>query len=122
MLNIRRLLKSFKYAFRGFRKAFIQEQNLQIHVAVSIVVIFLGVYLNIRKWEMITLLLLIFAILILELINTIFERLADMLRPRIHSYVEVIKDVMAATVLIAAIGAVIIGIIIFFPYLASLLK
>jgi diacylglycerol kinase len=45
-----------------------------------------------------------------------------MLKPRIHSYVAVIKDLMAATVLIASLAAIIIGGIIFFPYLANLLK
>lgn len=122
MLSLRKLGKSFLYAFKGFKYAFKHEQNLQIHVAASSVVIFLGVYLQIRKWEMVTVLLLIMAILILELINTVFERLSDMLKPRLHSYVKVIKDLMAATVLIAALGAMVIGIIIFFPYLAKLFK
>lgn len=120
MFNIHRLSKSFKYAFAGFRRAFKEEQNLQIHIGVSIVVLVLAVILQVRKWEAVTLILLITAIIILELINTIFERFSDMLKPRVHTYVKVIKDMMAATVLVAAIGAIIIGILIFFPYLSEI--
>lgn len=122
MLSFRRLTKSFKYAIRGFFKALREEQNLQIHVLASIFVLGLGFWLKIDHWEFLVLLLMIIAILILEMINTVFERLTDMLKPRRHLYVEIIKDMMAATVLIAAIGAIIIGGIIFYPYLENLLK
>jgi diacylglycerol kinase len=121
-MSIKRLFKSFRYAFRGLWHAFTHEQNLQIHIGIGLLVISLALYLNIKNWELIIVLLLIFSIIILELINTVFERLADMLKPRIHSYVAVIKDLMAATVLIASLAAIIIGGIIFFPYLANLLK
>lgn len=56
--------------------------------------------------------------LVLELVNTIVERFADLLEPRIHPYVHVIKDLMAATVVVAAASAVIIGFMIFLPYVA----
>lgn len=122
MLSFRRLRKSFKYAIRGFLKALKEEQNLQIHVMVSIFVLALGFWLGIDHWEFVLLILMIIAILILEIINTVFERLTDMLKPRRHLYVEIIKDMMAATVLIASVGAVIIGSIIFYPYLEIFLK
>ena len=55
----------------------------------------------------------------MELINTIFEKVVDVLRPRIHHYAEVIKDIMAAAVLVSSIGAVIIGVLIFLPYIVG---
>lgn len=122
MLNIKKLISSFKHAINGFRQAVKEEQNLQIHIYISILILGAGLFFQIRKWEFVTLILLIMAILVLELVNTIFERLSDMLKPRIHTYVKTIKDIMAATVLVAAVGAIIIGIIIFYPYLASLVK
>ena len=42
----------------------------------------------------------------------------DMMKPRVHPYVRVIKDLVAGSVLIAAIGALIAGLLIFLPYLA----
>jgi len=59
-------------------------------------------------------------VLILELINTVVERVVDILKPRIHPYARLIKDLMAAVVLISSIVAVIVGIIIFYPYFRDL--
>jgi diacylglycerol kinase len=58
----------------------------------------------------------IMAVLVLESLNTIFEHLSDILKPRLHDYVRIIKDIMAATVLITSLGALVVGIIIFWPY------
>ena len=74
------------------------------------------IYLRVSLWQAIILILVIASVLVLELINTIFEKMVDILRPRIHYYAEVIKDVMAAAVLVTSIAAVIVGILIFAPY------
>ena len=76
--------------------------------------------LDIRDWQKVALFLVIFAVLAVELINTILERVVDILKPRVHPYAQLIKDVMAAAVLIASIGAVVIGTIIFYPYIKDL--
>ena len=46
--------------------------------------------------------------------------LIDMLTPRIHIYARVIKDIMAAIVLLSACGAVIVAILVFLPYLINI--
>lgn len=71
-------------------------------------------------WERILLLLIISLILVLELINATFEKMVDVLKPRIHSYVEIIKDLMAAAVLFASLGAAVIGLVIFVPHFIKL--
>lgn len=116
------LVKSFKYAIRGFKVALEEERNLKIHIVFSFVAVLCGIILKIKQWEMIVILLLIGAVLILEIVNTVVERITDMLKPRLHSYVESIKDMMASTVLVASICSFIIGLIIFLPYLAMYLK
>ena len=122
MIRIKSVFKSISYAISGFRRAFNEEQNMRIHVFAGMFVILLAFFFEVRKWEAVTLILMITAIIILELINTIFERFSDMLQPRVHTYVKVIKDMMAATVLVAAISAIVIGILIFYPYLSEILK
>lgn len=117
LLNIPRLARSFRYALRGFWYVFRQEQNVRLHLLASLAVIILMIYFQVSLWQAVILILVIVLVLILELINTIFERMTDMLRPRLHYYVEVIKDVMAAAVLVASIGAIIVGILIFAPYI-----
>ena len=119
MIDLKRLGKSFRYAANGFWYVFKNEQNIRLHLIASFGVIALMIYFQIALWQVIILFLVIMSVIVLELINTIFEKMVDILRPRIHYYAEVIKDIMAATVLISSIGAVIIGILIFAPYVWS---
>lgn len=120
MDNIRRFFKSFKYAFRGLKYVFKNEQNFQIDLMAGAFVIALMFIFNIRGWEKVALFLVIFSVLVIELINTIMERVVDILKPRVHPYAQLIKDIMAAAVLLASVGAVIIGFIIFYPYFSNL--
>jgi len=119
MIDFRRLKKSFQYATRGFWYVFKNEQNIRLHLIISLGVIILMIYFQVTLWQAIILFLVMLLVIVLELINTIFEKMVDILRPRIHYYAEVIKDIMAATVLVSSIGAVIIGILIFAPYIWS---
>ena len=109
-------MRSFRFAFRGFWYVIKNEQNVRLHLLASLIVIVLMVYFQVSLWQAVILVLVMSLVLTLELINTIFEKMVDVLQPRIHHYVEVIKDVMAAAVLVSSIGAVIIGILIFAPY------
>jgi len=114
---LRKMLYSLSHAVRGLADTYSQEKNFRIHVLFSFIVLILGVMLNINAKEWIIIVLVITMVLVLELMNTVVERVIDILEPKIHSYVRMIKDVTAAAVLIASIAAAIIGIIIFYPYL-----
>ena len=54
-----------------------------------------------------------------EALNTAFELLTDVASPTFHPVAGQAKDVAAGAVLIAALGAVIISILIFGPYLTA---
>ena len=116
MFQLRRIFKSFKYAFKGLIIIAREEQSFRIQLLGALVVFFLMFYFPLRNWEKVALILVVAFVLVLELINSIFERFVDMLKPRLHFYVETIKDVMAATVFLASLAALIIGLIIFIPY------
>jgi len=122
MIDLRKLGKSFRYAFRGLWYVFRNEQNFRIHVFAAIIVVLLMIYFQVALWQAIMLLMVIMVVIILELINTIFEKVVDILRPRIHYYAEVIKDVMAVTVLVSSLGALIIGVLIFAPYVVAFFR
>ena len=51
---------------------------------------------GISRLEKVVVLLLIIMILVLEILNTVVEHLVDMLKPRLHTYAQTIKDLMAA--------------------------
>lgn len=115
-MSIHRLIKSFVHALRGIRVVIKSEQSFRIQILSAVTVVVLGVVFWINSFEWIILFLLIGLILTLELINSIFERIVDAFKPRIHPIVRDIKDIMAATVLIMSLISLVIGIVIFWPY------
>lgn len=121
MINFRKLVRSFRHAFHGIGYM-LKGQNFVIEVAAGLVAIALALWLPVAHFELVTIILIVFLVLILEIINTIFERITDILQPRLHPYAKVIKDMMAGAVLMAAVGAVVVGWVIFGPYLSKILQ
>ncbi|MBU4332230.1 diacylglycerol kinase family protein [Patescibacteria group bacterium] len=117
MFHLKNLYKSFKHAFLGLFQVLREEQSFRIQISLAIVVIILAFYFRITAWEKIALLMVIVGVLVLELVNTIFERLSDVFKPRIHDYIKQVKDIMAAAVLIASGGALVVGVLIFWKYI-----
>jgi len=120
MDNLKKFVKSFRYAFRGLKYVLKNEQNFQMELLIGIFIVILMFVFDIRDWQKVALFLVIFSVLAVELINTILERVVDILKPRVHPYAQLIKDIMAAAVLIASLGAIVIGAIIFYPYVRDL--
>lgn len=118
--GIRELKKSFTCAFRGLKYALTSERNFQIEFLMAVFVGTLILIFDIKSWEAIVLVAMIMWVLIIELANTVVERVVDILKPRVHPYVRLIKDMMASVVLISAIFAAAVGIIIFYPYFVKL--
>lgn len=96
------------------------QQNAWIHAFATIVVVIAGFVLNISSGEWCLLVLAIMAVWMAEALNTAFEFLADVASPEFHPLVKKAKDVAAGAVLISAIGAIVIGIIVFGPYVLGL--
>jgi undecaprenol kinase len=119
--EVKRFKKSLHHAFDGIAYAIYHEKNFRIEIIIAIFIISLIFILKLRNWEAIVLMLMIMWVLIAELINTVLERVVDILKPRIHPYARLIKDLMAAVVLISSVVAIIIGIIIFYPYFRDLI-
>ena len=119
MIRFKRLLQSFKYAAKGFLKLLREEQNLRIQAMAAVLVVFLGMLLKVSIFDWVLLVVAIIMVMLTEVMNSAMERVTDVLKPRINSYVKEIKDIMAAAVLLASLGAVIIGVLVFAPYLAG---
>ena len=111
----KRLFNSFKYAFNGFKSAFKTEQNLEIHILISIVVVIMGFIFKISLIEWCICLSLFALVIGAELMNTALENTIDLISKERSKEAEVAKDTSAAFVLIFAILSVIIGLIIFVP-------
>jgi len=110
---------SFNYASRGIQYAWKTEQNFRTEIVIAVLVLIMMLVFPLRPIQQVLLGLLIIWVLTLELINTVLERMADIVKPKAHPYVKVTKDLMAGAVLISAAGAAVIGVIIFYPYWAN---
>jgi undecaprenol kinase len=116
-----RLLSSFKYALQGIAHAIRTQANLQIHLAISIIVIVAGFVFRISNVEWIDIVLAMMIVLSAELFNTSIENAMDRVSTEVHPLAKVAKDTAAGAVLVTAVGAVVIGVLIFGPKLIALL-
>jgi diacylglycerol kinase (ATP) len=114
-------LKSFTFAFHGIAAILRSQHNAWLHFAATIVVIVAGAWFQIARGEWVWLILAIVVVWMAEALNTAFEFLCDVASPEFHPLVKQAKDVAAAAVLIAALGATIIGVLVFAPYVSALL-
>lgn len=115
--SIRARLASFKYAFQGLGHVLRAEHNFVVHLAAAIAVIALGAILQISKAEWLVIILCIGLVLITEILNTAIEWLVDMVSPQRNEKAGKIKDIAAASVLMAALVALVVGIVVFVPYI-----
>ena len=119
--EIRRFKHSLKHALDGIKYAISHEKNFRLELIFAFLIIVLIFIFKVKNWEAIILILMIMWVLVSELTNTVFERVVDILKPRIHPYARLIKDLMAAVVLISSIASIVVGLIIFYPYFRDLI-
>lgn len=121
-MNNKNIPRSFKYAIQGFKIAFLNEFKIRLHFAIVVVVVTGGLLLNLSILEWISVVISMGIVLITELINTSIETLSDTLHPDVSEGIKNTKDIAASAVLIASTTALIIGLIVFIPYLFQYFK
>lgn len=112
-----KLINSFQYALAGIFFAARHERNVQIHFLAAFCVISAGFYFHITAVEWLILLLTIGIVISLEMVNTAIEKTVDLVTEEFQSLAKIAKDVAAGGVLFFSCIAVIIGAIIFLPYM-----
>ncbi len=116
--TLRSRIMSFRYALQGLRFALVTQHNFRIHLVAAMAAVGLGALWRISADDWRWLVVAIAIVLAAELINTSFEHLCDVVQPELHASVKTAKDVAAGAVLIASIAAAVIGVMVFWPYLA----
>ncbi|HEY2582787.1 MAG TPA: diacylglycerol kinase family protein [Mucilaginibacter sp.] len=119
---MKKLIRSFGYAFKGVAYAAATQLNFRIHLVVTLMAIFLGYALCISVTEWQWIILCIAIVLMAELFNTAIEMLTDLVSPEYNKAAGRVKDMGAGAVVIAAIFALTTGIIIFLPKLLLLIN
>ena len=119
ILDFKKLIKSFGYAIDGL-KIVLQEQTFKIFCFIALLVIILMFLFQVSLFEKLILILTITFLVTFELINSRIEEIVDVFQPNQDEKAKVIKDISAAAVLLASLGATIIGILIFLPRLIDI--
>lgn len=114
-------IRSFKYAFRGIFHLLRTQHNAWIHALATVGVLFAGLYFDLTAGEWCWIVLAMTSVWTAEALNTAFELLADATTQEYHPLIGRAKDVAAGAVLLAAIGAAVIGLIIFGPRICAFL-
>lgn len=114
---VRTHVRSYRWASRGLVSIFLQQLNFKIELFASLVVVSAGLYFDITETEWLVVTFVIFIVLVTETMNSAIEAIADTVEKSKHQDIRYAKDVGAGAVLLAAIGAAIIGLLIFLPYI-----
>ena len=120
MIDGKRFIRSFKYAFEGIHYAFKNDQNLLFHLLVAFLVINISIILHVTGYQMATLGLTMTMVITAEMINSAIEKMVDLITKEHRQEAKIAKDVAAGMVLVTAIAAAIIGTLIFLPYVVKL--
>ena len=115
------LLCAFRCAARGIAYAFATQRNLKIQLACALAAVAAGLVLGISRAEWLAIAGAITIVAATEVVNTAVESVTDLASPDWHPLARAAKDAGAGAVLLASIGAAVIGLIVFVPHLPALL-
>ncbi len=113
-------LWSFVHATNGLRLS-LRERNARVQAAAGLVAIALGAALNLSRVEWAVLTLTIALVLALETVNSAIEALVDLVTLDYHPLAKRAKDLAAGAVWLAALAAVVVGLLLFLPRLWAVL-
>lgn len=116
------LLGSFRHAFAGIGHVLRTQRNARIHLAVTIGVALLAIWMKIDLAEWAALALAAGLVWTAEVVNTALEAVVDLASPEHHELARVAKDVSAGAVLLSALAAIVVDALILVPALATRLS
>jgi diacylglycerol kinase (ATP) len=116
MFSLAKRINSFGYALSGLGFVLRTQHNAWIHLAATMVVVAAGIALRISAEDWRWVVMAIALVWVAEALNTAVEHVCNVVQPEFHASVKTAKDVAAGAVLAAAVGAAIIGVLVFWPY------
>ena len=120
--SLAKRVKSFGYAFAGIRVLIREEHNAWIHCVAAVAAVTLGFLFDITPGEWTAVVIVIAMVFSAEAVNSAIERTADFVKTERDDRKRDIKDLAAGAVLICAVGAAVVGVIIFLPYLITFIN
>lgn len=111
---------SFRHAFAGLSYLLRSQPNARIHAIITGIAVSLALVLGLTRLEWALLTGAVGLVWLAELFNTAFETLVDLVSPEHHQLAGATKDLAAAAVVVAALTALLIGLLLFLPRLLNL--
>ncbi|BCR05220.1 diacylglycerol kinase [Desulfuromonas versatilis] len=102
-------LEAVNCAIEGILWTVRSQRHMRFHFFAAVGVILLALQLKISALEFVLLGIAVTMVMLAELLNTALEALVDLVSPDYHPLARRAKDVAAGAVLVASIGAVVIG-------------
>lgn len=119
MVHHRKLAISFKYAFEGIWYALRENQNLRIAFVGALLVIIASIFFGVNNFEKGILGIMILLVVCAEMINSAIEQMVDLITTEHRKEAKIAKDVSAGMVVLTLLGSIIVGILIFAPYIVG---
>lgn len=107
-------------ATRGLFKGISSERNIKIQIIIAMIIISVAIFLEISKVYLITIIIVCFLVIILELFNRGFEKLIDLVSPEYNREFGKVKDAISGVVLLTFGMAVIVSFMILYEPIAKL--
>lgn len=114
--------ESFHHAFCGIKELIREETNFKIELVCAIMALLACGIFKVSRTEVILVVLCCMVVLALEGVNTAIEHTVDLVTEEYRELAKRAKDVAAGAVLLATIGAVGVGAVLFLPYLMEWIK
>jgi diacylglycerol kinase (ATP) len=113
-MRTKNAVDSFRYALDGILHGFRAQRHMRFHFIVAVLALLAGVIYGLTRAELLVLLFSIALVLIAEMFNTAVEAVVDLVTQSYHPLAKHAKDVAAGAVLVAALNAIVVGLILFF--------
>lgn len=104
-------VNKFAVAISGVVWSARTQNSFRIHLPLALAVLGAAAWLRIETWRWVAIVFAITIVLSVELLNTSIEQLVRVLHPQHDEGIKLALDTAAGAVLLAAIGAVIVGLI-----------
>ncbi len=111
-------VKSLQYTLRGAFLLLKTEHSIMVQAGISVLFIFVGLYLGISRFEWMMQIFAIALVLTAESLNTAIEKLCDFVHPEFHEKIGFIKDISSGAMTFAVVASIVIATLIYYPYLA----
>jgi diacylglycerol kinase len=115
--SLRQRVASFAHAWRGAGTLIRSQHNARIHLFATAFVVVNATLIRVSRADWALLAVAIAGVWVTEAMNTAVELLADEITLERRSRIRQAKDVAAFAVLVSAGAAVVIGAVVFGPYL-----